>query len=142
MREGAKHATNQREAPRRGEPPSSGGGSNARDHLANERTLLAWARTGVAVMGLGFVVARFGLLIRELGAKLSSHPPTGASSAFGIALVLIGATLLLLATVRYVRVGRAIEASDYRWSPKLAFALAGLLVVAGVVLAAYLLVTA
>jgi putative membrane protein len=35
-----------------------------RDHLANERTFLAWVRSCIAIMALGFVVARFGLLIR------------------------------------------------------------------------------
>ncbi len=39
--------------------------SNA-DYFAAERTLLAWVRTGLAMMGFGFVVARFGLFLREL----------------------------------------------------------------------------
>jgi putative membrane protein len=37
-----------------------------RDHAANERTLLAWIRTGVALMGFGFAIARFGLFLREI----------------------------------------------------------------------------
>jgi putative membrane protein len=37
--------------------------------LANERTFLAWLRTSIAVMSLGFVVARFGLWLRELALR-------------------------------------------------------------------------
>jgi uncharacterized membrane protein YidH (DUF202 family) len=36
------------------------------DHMANERTYLAWVRTGITIMALGFVVAKFGIIIREL----------------------------------------------------------------------------
>jgi putative membrane protein len=118
-----------------------GGDSRARDHLANERTLLAWARTGIAMMGLGFVVARFGLLIRELGARVRNPLPTGISAAFGTTLVVLGAVMLALATARYLRVGREIDAQHYRWSPALNLALSGLLVLAGVVLAVYLIIT-
>lgn len=37
-----------------------------RDYLAAERTFLAWIRTGLALMGFGFVVARFGIFLQEL----------------------------------------------------------------------------
>ena len=43
--------------------------SAARDHMANTRTLLAWLRTGIALIGLGFVVARFGLFLQQLGSQ-------------------------------------------------------------------------
>lgn len=115
--------------------------SATRDHLANERTLLAWSRTGIAVMGLGFVVARFGLLLRDLGGHLSHPLPAGTSTVFGTVLVLAGSALLLLALLRYLRAGREIDAGIYRWSPLLGTLLAGTLLVAGVLLAIYLLIT-
>jgi putative membrane protein len=116
-----------------------------RDHLANERTMLAWVRTSIAIMALGFVVARFGLLIRELRQVSATHAAsaaTGISTAFGTVLVLCGALLTILALLRYVRTGRAIEAGAYRWSPLLNVLLAAALVVAGILLAIYLVLTA
>src|SRR5258708_33060300 len=92
--------------------------SATRDLLANERTLLAWARTGVAIMGLGFVVARFGLVIRELAGAGVRQLPRGVSTAFGVALVLSGALVLVLATIRYRRGAPGIFHNPVRWEPR------------------------
>ena len=115
--------------------------SNARDHLANERTLLAWARTGIAVMALGFVVARFGLLLRELVGILPHSLPPGFSTFFGITLVICGTLLMALSIVRYLRIARQIEQRNFSASPGLGIALAAVIVLAGVLLAIYLLAT-
>jgi putative membrane protein len=115
--------------------------SRTRDHLANERTLLAWVRTGIATIGLGFIVARFGLLLRELGAS-NPHPlPSGVSTFFGVSLTLCGVLVLVLALQRYRIVGTGIDRNEYGWSPRLAFALTGTLAVAGILLAIYLIIT-
>ena len=64
------------------------------DYLANERTFLAWVRTAVAILALGFVVVKFGLLARELSA--GTHVRSSRVSApIGVALVLLGGTLVL-----------------------------------------------
>lgn len=116
--------------------------STTRDLLANERTLLAWVRTTVAIMGLGFVVARFGLAIRVLvEVGRAQQAPQGASTAFGIALVLCGTLLLVLATLRYRRVADDILHDRVRWDPGLGMLLTGVLVLAGILLAVYLLLT-
>ncbi|HEX5546209.1 MAG TPA: DUF202 domain-containing protein [Ktedonobacterales bacterium] len=116
-------------------------GDIVRDHLANKRTMLAWARTGIAVMALGFVVARFGLLLRELRLTLPRNLPEGVSTVFGTALVVIGGILVLLAGLDYLRTGQAIDQHMYRWSPALEFTLSLLLVLAAIVLAVYLILT-
>jgi putative membrane protein len=104
--------------------------------------LLAWVRTGIAIIGLGFIVARFGLLLRGLGAT-NSHPlPTGVSTAFGVALTLCGVIVLILSLQRYRTVGEGIERNEYGWSPRLATTLTLVLAAAGALLAIYLIITA
>src|SRR2546429_9181019 len=85
--------------PRADEPANP---TATRDHLANERTLLAWVRTSIAIMALGFVVARFGLLIRELGPHAPQYFSGSTSSIFGYALVVCGAWLVILAYQPYL----------------------------------------
>src|SRR5438876_7433032 len=75
-----------------------------RVRFAAERTLLAWIRTGLASMGFGFVVARFGLFLRELqqtsGATVHSH---GVSVWTGIILILLGVGVNILAAMEHHR---------------------------------------
>lgn len=72
--------------------------------FAAERTLLAWQRTAIALIGLGFVVERFGLFMRVVtnGAKL---PPGHAHTSlfFGVLFLLVGAVVALLATWQFRR---------------------------------------
>lgn len=104
---------------------------------ANERTLLAWVRTGLGIMAFGFVVARLGLWLRML------QPPEahagGGSVVVGVLVVLLGVGTLTAGAVRFVRAHRAIVHNE----PHVPGALAGVLLAAtlaaaGVVLAGYL----
>lgn len=74
-----------------------------REHLANERTLLAWVRTGVGLISVGFVVERAGAF-----AAGSSGDPAAASTAFGLALVALGSLTLIVGSVEFFRNRRMI----------------------------------
>ncbi|MDP1660594.1 MAG: DUF202 domain-containing protein, partial [Phycisphaerales bacterium] len=82
-----------------------------RDHLANERTYLAWIRTSITVVGLGFVVGKFGVWLRFLSSTSNEPQPpkTGYSVPLAIAMVVVGALLALLGAWRYRMVRQAIE---------------------------------
>lgn len=116
-------------------------GEMIREHLANKRTMLAWARSGIAIIGLGFVVSRFGLLVRELHPAAPSPLPQHVSTFFGATMVAIGGILIILASIEYLRTGRAIDRHAYRWSPALEIALTILLVLAATILTVYLYLT-
>lgn len=66
--------------------------------FAAERTFLSWIRTGLALMGFGFVVARFGLFLYEVAAVRGGPPPAGFSRWFGIGLIILGVILTAAST--------------------------------------------
>ena len=114
------------------------------DHLANERTFLAWIRTGLATITFGFGVERFGLLLRELGLKssLTSSTSTHYSSIFGIALTLLGVIMMLTALINFLHIRRSIDAERFHPPAVFAVVLTILASLIGVLLAVYLLLTA
>ena len=85
------------------------------DHLANERTFLAWVRTSISVIGLGFVVAKFSVWLRELAARFGDPTQvkhSGWSLPLGIGMMAVGGMMAVIAAWRYRRVRRAIEAGE------------------------------
>ena len=84
----------------------------ATEYLANERTFLAWIRTSVAIISLGFVVAKFRVWLDE-ATKMASSPDTptrlGESFQIGLGMMALGGLLALLAAWRYHAVNRQIE---------------------------------
>ncbi len=113
------------------------------DHLANERTFLAWIRTGIAIMGFGFVVARFGLAIRELALKNPSFIIFSLpfSSFVGVVLVILGVAITIAALATFIQVRNAIDRENFH--PQLSFSilLTVLSSLVGILVAIYLLLT-
>ncbi len=113
-----------------------------RIYFAAERTLLAWIRTGLAMMGFGFVVSRFGLFLREFQALRPNDLPQPGhlSQWFGIALVFMGVVVNVAAAVQHVRLVRRLQKG--LWTPgpsQPAIASAIFLAAAGIAVAVYLL---
>ena len=112
--------------------------------FAAERTLLAWLRTGLTIIGLGFVVARFGLLLRVLAAQPhGGEAQSGPSGALGVLFVLIGTIAVLGATVQHRRFIATLPPSELppAYSRTFALALSGVVGLLGLLLTGYLLVS-
>jgi putative membrane protein len=108
-----------------------------RVYFAAERTLLAWLRTGIAIMAFGFVVARFSLLLKLLQFQ-SSLPTTGhgVSPYLGAGLVLLGALATGVGALEYRRYCNRLPPGDLP-SPRavqIPLVLAGTVVFAGLIL--------
>lgn len=89
------------------EAPKPRNPNRARDHLANERTYLAWIRTAVALLGIGIVVVRLRYI---LPTQATFH---GNGWKLGLIFGVAGLLLVLLATFHYFHVQKAIESDSY-----------------------------
>jgi putative membrane protein len=113
-----------------------------RVYFAAERTFLAWIRTGLGLMGVGFAVSRFGLFLREFSA--TEHTPVQTSTTHsvitGVALVSLGILINIVATINHLTLTRQLASGT--WQPgrasKTAVSLALILAVLGIGMAVYL----
>ena len=88
------------------------------DHAANERTFLAWVRTGIATIAFGFVVEKFNLFVRTLaeaslvngGRHAALEKLSGSFNRYdGLALILIGMVIIVVSLARFIRTSRRID---------------------------------
>lgn len=86
--------------------------SRVRDHLANERTYLAWMRSAIAMMGFGVVIVR----LRYFQIPELPHPGTGWK--LGLLFSLVGFITVLLSTVYYFIIRRTIDDDSYEPSTR------------------------
>jgi putative membrane protein len=84
------------------------------DHAANERTFLAWLRTGIAIIAFGFLIEKFNLFVDTMAAAVSAEgakPPQieGMMNVYGWGVghsfIVVGIVFILVATYRFVRTG-------------------------------------
>src|SRR5918995_447440 len=98
-------------------------GSDPRVYFAAERTMLAWLRTGIALMAFGFVVARFGLFVRLLQVQAGSLPGHGLSPYLGATLVALGVAAAATGAFQYHRFCKTLPSRDIPTTTSLPFML-------------------
>lgn len=115
-------------------------GSDPRIYFAAERTVLAWVRTGLTLMGFGFVVARFGLFLGMIHPEASSGHPM--SLFVGVSLVMLGVVTIAMSAVQHKRFVATLPPTDLPPNVAVGFPLfiAWALAVLGLVLAGYLII--
>jgi putative membrane protein len=124
-------------------PPGSAPNPNlTRDHLANERTFLAWVRTSLGLIGLGFVLARMGLFLRQLASANLIHEGSRIRFQAGHEFLVSGVIFLVIGTAfcawslrRYRANQRAILSGEFDPPNTEAIALVALVVIGGLVIA-------
>ena len=116
--------------------------NRARDHLANERTFLAWMRTGAAIVVFGFAIGRFAIAMRQLTA-LSGHSlrTAGLSVWMGAGSIIAGVTLVIAGMVRYRKTRAQLDSGTFEPAGLVVDLVTILTVVFGLVLAGYLIYT-
>lgn len=113
--------------------------NRARDHLANERTFLAWLRTGVATIVFGFAVGRFSIALQEIMEFEGKKAPSpGLTAWFGVMAIIAGVLAILAGHMRYHQARAQIEDGTFKPADFTVDVSALLLAAFGMVLAGYL----
>ncbi len=124
------------------EPTKTNPAPDLREILAAERTFLAWIRTGLALMGFGFVVARFGIFLNEVQVArlVPSVPAYGDSLWFGTALIAVGVLVNLLSAWQHIRLAGKLARGEAVFSrpSTLAVSIALFLALIGLAMGIYL----
>ena len=135
------------------------------ESMANERTFLAWIRTCIALIGLGFIIAKFGLFVEEFnlvflhsiggyglggggeGGRELGKTPINVSSGYltdntsyiiGIAIIVLSIVLILFALNNYYTTSKEIKNGFYTPKHKIMFITATLFIATGSIIVIYL----
>jgi putative membrane protein len=119
--------------------PDNSNPNRARDHLANERTFLAWVRTGVATIVFGFAIGRFSIALREF-MKLQGYASgtPGLTTWLGIISAVGGVLLIFAGLVRYKKTKVQLDTNSFEPAGFVIDLVSYLLGLFGLVLAGYL----
>ena len=114
--------------------------NRARDHLANERTFLAWVRTGAAIVVFGFAIGRFSIALRQLTA-FEGHPihRSGLSVWMGTTSIVMGVLLVVAGLFRYRQTRDRLEEGKFEPAGFILDLVTILIALFGLVLAGYLI---
>lgn len=119
------------------------GVGNRRVHMANERTFLAWIRTSIGILALGFVVEKASVFLKYISVmtgnqKIQDLPSHTYSAVFGILLMGFAVLIGLLSYIRYINVKQQIDKNSYKPSRLLDLLLTLVVVATGVVMIVYM----
>ena len=114
--------------------------NRARDHLANERTFLAWVRTSVAVVVFGFAIGRFAIALRQL-TEFQGHvlKTTGLSVWMGMISILAGVAMVVAGLMRYRKTRAQLDEGKFEPAGFLVDLVTILTALFGLALAGYLI---
>ena len=115
---------------------------NPSDHLANERTFLAWIRTSIGIMAFGFVVVKFSLFVKQVSLILGKGnviQNRGYSAVVGIILVAVGTVTSVLSYLRYRQTAKQLKEGTYSHSSLLITVLTAFIFLVSALLIAYLI---
>ncbi len=127
------------------DPATPAAERRATEYLANERTFLAWIRTSISIISLGFVVAKFSVWLNELAARLQPGLAVhhlGASMPIGVSMMALGGLLAVLAAWRYHVVNGSIEKGVVGPDRGLVIGVTGMITLMCVAMIVYMLLTA
>jgi putative membrane protein len=114
--------------------------NRARDHLANERTFLAWVRTSVAIVVFGFAIGRFAIAIRQLTAFQGlASKTTGLSVWMGMSSILAGVVMVVAGLARYRKTRAQLDQGKFEPAGFIVDLVTILTALFGLVLAGYLI---
>ena len=114
--------------------------NRARDHLANERTFLAWVRTSVAIVVFGFAIGRFAIAMRQLTEfQGRGSRTTGFSVWMGMSAILAGVVMVCAGLMRYRKTRAQLDEGKFEPAGFIVDLVTILTVLFGLALAGYLI---